>query len=164
MNTGSKEVQAAEGWGMVCQYESGRIGGNMVTLKVDNVKLIGDPWLKYRAELAWGWEVVRKFQWEEITTVITGAKTVSISFLFFLTGLHITKHTYSRVVVFQPRSEAGGKLESISIVLSCYITPYASFTRIVSPLKLTLPSSLPPPYMSRFPPHINQLIYCPILT
>ena len=29
------------GGGMVCQYWNGRIGGNMVTLAVVNVKLIG---------------------------------------------------------------------------------------------------------------------------
>ena len=37
MNTGWKEVQAAEGGGVVCQYGNGR-SGNMVTLSFENVK------------------------------------------------------------------------------------------------------------------------------
>ena len=117
-----------------------------------------------RVEVSWVWEVVRKFQWEEITTVITGAKTVSTSFLFFLTGLHITKHTYSRVVVFQPRSEARGKLESIPIVLSCYITPYASSTLSYRPFNwLYHPLCRLHVYAASLPTFINCL-FLPTLT
>ena len=95
---------------------------------------------------------------------MAGATTVSIYFLFFLTGIHVKKHTHSQVVVFQHISEARGKLEYVYIVLICYITPHTSFTCIVSPLKQNLPSSIPPPSMHLFPPHLHQLLRSPTLT
>ena len=49
------------GGGIVCKYRNGRIGVNMGTLAGDNVKLICGLWLKYRVEVAWGWEVVENF-------------------------------------------------------------------------------------------------------
>ena len=47
----------SRGGGMMCQYLNGRIGDNMGTIAVDNVKWIGGPWLKYRVGLACGIEV-----------------------------------------------------------------------------------------------------------
>ena len=47
--------------GVVYQYRNGRIGGNVGTLAVDNVKLTGGLWLKYRIEVAWVLEVVEIF-------------------------------------------------------------------------------------------------------
>ena len=59
----------------------------------------------------------RKYHWGEITTEMTGAIIVSISFYLFFTGLHVTKHTHIQMVVFQPGSEARGELESVLYVL-----------------------------------------------
>ena len=47
------EGVAGGSWGgMVCQYGNDRIGGNMGTISVENVKLIGGRWLKYRVGVA----------------------------------------------------------------------------------------------------------------
>ena len=44
----------SSGGGMMCQYWNGRIGGNMRTISVENLKWIGGPWLKYRVEVTCG--------------------------------------------------------------------------------------------------------------
>ena len=76
------------------------------------------PVVKIQGGSSTGMEGCNKVHWEEIKTAMTGATTVSISFSFFITGLHVTKHTHSWVVVFQPISEARGGLESIHILLT----------------------------------------------
>ena len=61
INTVWKEFQESVWGGVVYQYRNGRIGGNVGTLAVDNVKLTGGLWLKYRIEVAWVLEVVEIF-------------------------------------------------------------------------------------------------------
>ena len=53
-------MQAAAGEGWCVNTEIGRIGGNVGAIAVDNVKLIGGPWLEYRAGVALGCEVAEK--------------------------------------------------------------------------------------------------------
>ena len=61
------------------------------------------------------------------------------------------KHNHSWVVVLHTIADARGEPGYSPILLSCYVTPSASFIRLVSPLTTPTPSYQPPPYLRRPP-------------
>ena len=69
-------------------------------------------------------------------------------------------HTHSWVVVLQPEVEARGTLVYVPIVCSFYITPYASFTCLISTLNPPPPSFQSPPSPCRLP-SLNTSINTP---